>query len=249
MFPATLTRSAIVSIVMLNFFAALLYAFVQPLILIPALLLTTLLLPVARSDVHYIAIRPTQSGGLHESGYLKTLLFVVAASPILLATLMLSRHQWGSSGALFGFSALSLGAAALCAFRSSKSLDVPLDAETQRQISAFLHAGSIDQEEKPASQTKQQKRSSLASLLPGNRRSWASLMDGFSTRPVIQAGGQAAKATFISEVVDANATPLLAARTHEFSAPHLSSEHDPELEARGSLKHPLLVVPQSIVGL
>lgn len=188
--------------------------------------------------------------------YLRALLFVIALAPLLPGILLLSRHQWASSGVLFGSSALYLAASLLASYQVSKTTKVSLDKDTKIRIEAFLQASQTElrlgekrQQETPL--PTRTKRASLASLLPGRRRSWASLMDAFSSsssNPANSSEGTSPRPAFDSEMIDANATPLLAARTHEYAAPHLSEERDAEESlVRASLNHPLLTVPQSLV--
>lgn len=227
-------------------FAATLYAFIQPLVVVAPLIMVGLLIPVVRQEAHYSAVRATKSGGLHELIYLQVLMAINCAPPFLLGLLLISRQQWTSAGVLLGSAVLLACAAALCSYRAGKANSPRIDADTEDRIKAFVNAGEAGEPDTPTGQ-KQAKRSSLAALLPGNRRSWASLMDAFANIPA-EPPRRRIEASFLSEMIDVNATPYLAARAHEFAAPRLEAEDDNELEIRASLQHPSLVVPQAVVS-
>lgn len=245
-FPATITRSSVISCVLVVFFAAALYAFIQPLVVVAPLIMVGLLIPVVRQEVHYGAVRANKSGGLHELTYLQVVMAINCAPSFLLGLLLLSRQQWASAGVLLGSAVLLVCAAALCSHRAGNVNTPRIDSDTEDRIKAFVNAGEVGEPETPTAQ-KQAKRSSLAALLPGNRRSWASLMDAFANIPA-EPPRRRIEASFLSEMIDANATPYLAARAHEFAAPRLEAEDDAELEIRASLQHPSLVVPQGVVS-
>lgn len=53
LFPQTVTRTAVVSCLLMLCFSAFIYAFIQPLVLVPVAAFSILLLPPVRLDVHY----------------------------------------------------------------------------------------------------------------------------------------------------------------------------------------------------